>query len=86
MMGNPAMRNRGSTKSVNRKISKLLRARFITPLILGGVVFLGNSSLELPYFLRGYLTILEAQLGLALLYIFTLKRHQVISVEKHHEE
>jgi hypothetical protein len=67
-------------------MSKLLGARFIPHFILGGIIFWGNSSLELPYFLRGYLTLLESQLGLALLYTFTLKRHQVTSVEKHHEK
>jgi hypothetical protein len=84
-MVDSAMRNRSLEQLVRRKIPRLLSG-YLPYLILGGVVFWGNSNLELPYFLRGYLTLLEAQLGLALLYFLVFKRHKSTSVEKYHEK
>jgi hypothetical protein len=72
--------------SINRKISRSSVLRLSPYLILGGGLFLANSSLELPYFLRGYLTLLEAQLGIFFLYFFLPKYHRTTPVEKNYEK
>jgi hypothetical protein len=67
-------------------MSRAVLARFFPYLLLGGAVFYGNSSLELPYFIRGYLALIESQLGLVILYFLVLKRHRIVSIEKNHEK
>lgn len=39
-----------------------LRLRLLPYVILGGLIFAVNSSLQLNYFLRGYLTLIESQI------------------------
>lgn len=46
-------------------------------LILGILVFTGTSSLSLSYFWRGYLVLLEAQVGLVVLYILKYKLSKI---------
>jgi hypothetical protein len=43
--------------------------RLIPYIILGISVFAINSTLELNYFLRGYLVLLESQIGIIVLYL-----------------
>jgi hypothetical protein len=40
---------------------------------LGGIIFVFNSNLEMPYLLRGYLTLMEAQVGLLALFFASRK-------------
>lgn len=47
--------------------------RLVPFLILGGVVFTFNSTLELNYILRGYLVLLETQFGIIILYFLVTK-------------
>lgn len=42
--------------------------------ILGLAVFSFNSSLELPYIVRGYATLMEFQVGFLILYFLLQKR------------
>jgi hypothetical protein len=72
--------------SVKRSISRSTGIRLLPYFCLGGFVFWSNSNLELSYFLRGYLTLLEAQMGLALLYFFVFKRRRTILVNQDHEK
>jgi hypothetical protein len=42
--------------------------RLLPFVALGAVIFAFNSNLEMPYLLRGYMTLLEAQVGLLALF------------------
>jgi hypothetical protein len=42
--------------------------------ILGASIFCFNSSLDLPYFIRGYSTLLEFQVGFLILYFLVQKK------------
>lgn len=46
---------------------------FIPYLTLGTVVFIFNSETHLNYFMRGYLVLLESQIGLVLIYFIIAK-------------
>lgn len=61
--------------SISRKIPKdsTKWLRLVPFLVLGGVVFSFNSSLDLNYLLRGYLVLLETQVGIILLYFWITK-------------
>ena len=66
---------------------KLTWMRFIPYAALGLLIFSFNSSGEMNYFLRGYLVLLEAQLGIVLIYFLMsklTKKHK--SVLTHSEE
>ncbi|OCR02327.1 hypothetical protein BCD67_20220 [Oscillatoriales cyanobacterium USR001] len=47
--------------------------RFIPYAALGVLIFSFNSSGEMNYFLRGYLVLLEAQIGIVLIYFIMSK-------------
>jgi hypothetical protein len=47
--------------------------RLIPYVILGLGVFAFNSSTDLNYFLRGYLVLLESQIGIVVLYFIIAK-------------
>jgi hypothetical protein len=49
--------------------NKKLLLRSLPFLGLGLLIFTINSSLEMPYMVRGYVTLLEAQLGLLGLFL-----------------
>lgn len=51
-------------------------------LVLGIIIFSFNSSLDVPYFLRGYLTLLEVQVGLLALY-FLLRKFRTLQKDSH---
>lgn len=70
--------NTNSTKTLSVKSG----LRFIPYAALGILVFALNSNLEFNYFVKGYLTILECQAGIVLVYFLmqratrTQKRHK----------
>jgi uncharacterized membrane protein len=49
------------------------RWRLLPFLALGALVFAFNSSLELNYLAKGYVTLLELQAGIVILYFFLAK-------------
>lgn len=49
--------------------------------ILGGVVFAFNSQTGFNYMLRGYLTLLETQVGIVLIYFLMNRRARVVKEE-----
>ncbi len=51
-------------------------------LILGCIIFSFNSTLELPYFVKGYLSLIEAQTGLLLFY-FLFRKNLVKKNQEH---
>jgi hypothetical protein len=51
--------------------SKFLQFLFYP--ILGLLVFYGNSQLDINYFFKGYLSLLELQIGVVLIFIVTSK-------------
>jgi hypothetical protein len=54
--------------------------------LLGGLTFWGNSSLDIPYFAKGYITLIEIQGTLALLYFFMFKSNNRIQLGETHEK
>jgi hypothetical protein len=57
-------------KHSNTNLKKLSLVPF---LIFGLLVFTGTSSLNLSYFLRGYVVLLETQAGLVIIYFLLYK-------------
>lgn len=49
------------------------RLRLLPYLILGLLIFSLNSAINLNYFLKGYLVVLEAQVGILVLYFLIAK-------------
>lgn len=52
---------------------KLTQLKLIPFIVLGGVVFVVNSHTNLNYLFRGYFTLLEAQIGILVLYLLMTK-------------
>ncbi|NCR39412.1 MAG: hypothetical protein GPJ21_05810 [Microcystis aeruginosa W13-11] len=60
---------------VNGTVIKIPKSgwRLLPFLVLGVLVFAVNSSLELNYLVKGYITLLELQVGIVVLYFFLAK-------------
>jgi hypothetical protein len=54
-------------------MSQYNKLRFLPYLVLGIVIFSLNSFINLNFFLKGYVVLLEAQIGIVLLYFLILK-------------
>ncbi len=70
-----------------KKLTKpdfLLRSSALA--ILGGLIFWGNASLDIPYFIRIYMTLIEVQGTLALLYYFMFRSDSQIQFGETHEK
>lgn len=58
----------------NKELAGLKTSFRLIPFILLGLgIFALNSSLDLNYFLRGYLVLLESQVGIVILYFVIAK-------------
>lgn len=59
---------------------KLHQLRLIPYLAIGSLIFYFNSNLDLNYIVKGYLVLMESQLGIILIYFlmakFTNKPHK----------
>jgi hypothetical protein len=56
------------------RVSKKTLAKMLPYALLGLAVFAFNSSLDLPYIVRGYSTLMEFQVGFLILYFLFQKR------------
>lgn len=56
----------------NQAVDKYLK--YLLYPLLGLIVFYGNSQLEFNYFIKGYLSLLELQLGALIIYWMFFKR------------
>lgn len=54
-------------------MTQLNKLRFLPYLVLGIVIFSLNSVTNLNFFLKGYVVLLEAQIGIVLLYFLMAK-------------
>jgi hypothetical protein len=54
-------------------MTQLNKLRFLPYLVLGIVIFSLNSVTNLNFFLKGYVVLLEAQIGIVLLYFLIAK-------------
>lgn len=54
-------------------MTQLNKLRFLPYLVLGVVIFSLNSVINLNFFFKGYLVLLEAQIGIVLLYLLIAK-------------
>ena len=61
--------------SSNRLKIRLLR--YFPYLILGSLILYTNSQLNLNYFLRGYLSLLELQIGIVVIFFIASKSKKI---------
>jgi len=62
-----------------------LRLRLLPYLILGGLIFTVNSSLQLNYFLRGYLTLIESQIVIIAIFFLIAKLAKKNKSDRNHK-
>ena len=56
------------------RVGKKTLIKMLPYALLGLTVFSFNSSLDLPYVVRGYFTLMEFQVGFLILYFLSQKR------------
>ena len=56
------------------RVGRKTLAKMLPYALLGLAVFSFNSSLELPYMVRGYATLMEFQVGFLILYFLLQKK------------
>lgn len=65
-------------KQLNNSFTESLKKWQLLPyLVLGLIMFAFTSSFNLNYFARGYLTILEIQIGIVALYFWLAKQKKI---------
>ena len=61
--------------------SKIGLLRNVSLIVLGLLVFYGNSQLNFNYFVRGYLSLLELQIGVVIIFLIASKVRKNIDIQ-----